>query len=138
MFKISGPVAAALLVASCGSDQTERGDAATSAAGDASRTAAAAIDGAYLEGAWCYRSFEAGGDLSEENITYEFSADGTLKYQNNSSTPVEQPGSWELADGILKVLPTLRYFDMQAAEVSEDQMTFSAMGGTMLWTRGAC
>ncbi len=106
----------------------------------APETAAAAspITPEYLAGEWCYLRYEAGGEVSLENITYVFAADGTLKYQNNSSTEVDKPGTFEVKDGILKIKPALAMFDFLPVTVDKDAMILEAMGAQSFWKRGAC
>ncbi len=139
MVRNGGLVLFAVSLAACsGGDTADVAEDATEAASEAQASEAPALTGEYLAGPWCYREFVAGGETTTENINYEFSANGELKYQNNSSTLVEQPGSWEYKDGIFKVRPTLQFFDLGPIELTEEAMSFSAMGGQMNWTRGAC
>lgn len=118
-----------------GSPDTADDAAPAQASADAG---APAITPEYLGGEWCYLRFEAGNEVSEENITYNFAADGTLKYQTNSSTPVDQDGSYEFKDGVLKVSPALAMFKLKPEQLGDGEMTFSAMGGKFVWSRGAC
>lgn len=97
-----------------------------------------AITPQYLAGEWCYLRYEAGGEASEENITYNFSADGTLKYQTNSSTPVDKDGSYVLEEGVVVIKPALAFFKFVPVTVDEDAMILEAMGAQSFWKRGAC
>jgi hypothetical protein len=92
----------------------------------------------YLEGEWCYVSVEFPEEFSEENLTYEFAADGTLKYQDNPTTPVEKEGSYEMREGDLVIEPTLMFLPLTPISVEQDEMTFEVMGGNAVWRRGAC
>ncbi|MEZ5742848.1 MAG: hypothetical protein R3D89_03695 [Sphingomonadaceae bacterium] len=132
------PIAAALALSACSG-----GEEAAPAGETASTEPAAAADGPtitpeYLAGEWCYLRFEAGGEASEENINYLFAADGSLKYQTNSSTPVDMDGSWEFADGILTIKPALQFFKFVPTTITDDAMMLEAMGGQAYWKKGAC
>ena len=100
--------------------------------------AAGPVTPEYLAGEWCYLRYEAGGEESQENITYIFAADGTLTYQTNSSTAVDQPGSYTVRDGILKIMPALASFDFVPVSATKEGMMLEAMGARSFWKRGAC
>jgi hypothetical protein len=116
-------------------DGTQKSEAAP-AAGGAAETVT--IAPGYLAGPWCYLRYEAGGEVNEENINYVFAVDGTLKYQTNSSTPVEEDGSFEFKDGILKIRPALSFFNFIPSAVNKNGMILEAMGAQSFWKRGAC
>jgi hypothetical protein len=99
---------------------------------------AAKVTPQYLSGEWCYLRYEGGGETSEENITYVFAEDGTLKYQNNSSTPVDKDGSYSLDGGVVNIKPALTFFKFVPVAVEEASMILEASGVQSYWARGAC
>ena len=123
--------------AACSGSKDNDADAS---APDATAVSEAGLDVTpdYIAGEWCYRSFEAGDDKSDENITYDFAPDGTLKYQTNSSTPVDEAGSYEFKDGLLVIKPALAFFKLKPVTLGENDMVFEAMGGRSIWSRAAC
>lgn len=126
-----------LLLTACGSSDTDDKQSTPTV----SQTDQAAVSGeltpAYLAGTWCYSHHITGGERSDENMTYIFSADGSLLYQDNSTTPVEKPGSFTIDNGHLKISPTLRFFDFTAETIGPDAMVLKGMGQSF-WRRGAC
>ncbi|OCC24929.1 hypothetical protein MB02_05635 [Croceicoccus estronivorus] len=135
-------VSALALTAAC-SGSNEPSDTAGEQTSDTATEMASANDGLavtpdYLAGEWCYERFEAGDDVSNEQITYNFAADGTLKYQNNSSSPVDKDGSYAFTDGVLVIKPAFSMFKLKPATLGDKEMVFEAMGGRFIWSRGAC
>lgn len=130
---------ACLGLAGCSQDAAPQAEE-TAAAKDtpASPATVGGITPQYLAGEWCYLRYEAGGEVSEENITYNFAADGTLKYQTNSGTPVDQDGSYDLEEGVVVIKPALAFFKFVPVTVGKDAMILEAMGSQSFWTRGAC
>lgn len=125
---------AAALSGCGGGDDPGGGQSAAERAADAN-----ILTAEYLAGEWCYVRYEAGGDVEEQQITYRFEADGSLLYQNNSGTPVEQPGTFEIGREGLEISPTFSAFPpMRAASIDPDRLTLLSMGAELLWTRGAC
>ena len=125
-----------LLLTACGSSDTDDKQS-TPATAKTAPAASGALTPAYLEGTWCYSHHIVGGERSDEMMTYIFSADGSLLYQDNSSTPVENPGSYTIDNGHLKISPTLRFFDFTAETIEPDAMVLKGMGKSF-WQRGAC
>lgn len=138
------PTIVATLLAACSGGESAasngQGSNATVAETGAQGDLVAKLTGEYLAGDWCHVRNEFPGEgPTEENDSYIFAADGTLKYQNNPSTPVEKAGSWELKDSTLVVKPTLQFLPMTPVSIEQDAMTFKAMGSVnVIWTRGAC
>lgn len=133
-------VSALLALGACSGGSDEQGAApeGASAPTPAAKGAGLKVTPEYLAGDWCYLRYEAGGETSEENITYVFAADGTLKYQTNSQTPVDKDGSYALDEGVIVIKPALAFFKFVPIEVSADGMILEAMGSQSFWTRGAC
>ena len=125
-----------LLLTACGSSDTDDKQS-TPAVAKADQSASGALTPAYLDGSWCYSHHITGGERSDENMTYIFSADGSLLYQVNSTTPVEKPGSYTIDNGHLKISPTLRFFDFTVETIEPDAMVLKGMGQSY-WRRGAC
>jgi len=129
---------ATLSLIACGSQAPTQADDSPSQANTKPAAERTAISASYLSGAWCFRRSEAGDHVEDVGLTYIFSQDGSLLYQNNPQTSVDRPGGWEFADGVLKIKPTLTFFDFKPVEVTQDQMVLEAHGGRHIWTRGAC
>ena len=91
-----------------------------------------------LAGEWCFERYTVAGEVSDENITYIFNRDGTLLYQNNSSTPVDRPGTFEMADGKLVIKPALAAFPFHEASTTDDGMILRTTAAEFHWTRGPC
>jgi hypothetical protein len=140
--KLVNTIAATVLVGLAACSGGENGE--TSQAPESTETTgepAASIDDItpeYLAGEWCYARMEFPNEVSQENITYDFAADGTLKYQNNPEMPVDSEGSYEKEDGKLVIKPALMFLKFTPVSVSENEMVLEAMGGNAIWTRGAC
>lgn len=128
----------ALALAGCSGGTGDAEDTQPASGVAAASGSASEVTPEYLAGQWCYVKYEAGDETSEENINYEFSTDGSLKYQTNSSTPVDMPGSYEFKDGALVVKPALALFKQKPVKVAHDAMETEAMGGRMFWSRGPC
>ncbi len=107
----------------------------------AAKSAAAEADGltpAYLEGQWCHTHNIMGDEQSDEMISYIFAPDGTLLYQTNSSTEIDNPGSYAIAGRNIKIKPTLAFFNMDLESLSRDAFVLKMAYGKMYWSRGAC
>ena len=126
------------LLSACSASEDAGSKEGTTSAAVPSDDLLAKLTPEYLTGPWCHVGVEFPDETSEENRTYAFAADGTLKYQNNPSTPVEKDGSYEIKDGALVIKPTLMMIPLKPLSVEADEMTFSAMGGKAIWKRGAC
>lgn len=129
----------AVIVQSCGSDSGDSSNARTGAAEPAAAPApkAAAVTGEYLAGAWCYAFWESMGESENVGETYIFSADGSLLYQHTPTSPVDRPGSWEVEQGKLRILPKMMGFNLTVKSVSPDEMVLDSMGDHH-FRRGAC
>ncbi len=132
-----------LLLAACGAsdpDVTQSPPAvadSASAMADGAPAVSSELTPAYLDGSWCYSHHIVGGERSDEMMTYIFSTDGSLLYQVNSTTPVENPGTYTIDNGHLKISPTLRFFDFTVDTIEPDAMVLKGMGQSF-WRRGAC
>lgn len=92
-----------------------------------------------LVGEWCHERYEAGGEVSQEQITYIFKPDGSLIYQNSPTARLDRPGSYEITPGGLKLLPTFMMFDLKVIEATEESFVLSTGVDTAFyWTRGRC
>lgn len=131
-------IALAMGLAACSGSEIPNSAEATSADRPAGAETRSLPSAEWLAGEWCYERYVAGGEPSEENITYIFNSDGTLLYQNNSSTPVDRPGSFETADGRLVIRPALAPFPFDEATTTEDRMVLRSRSTEFHWTRGAC
>ena len=127
---------ALLLLTACGSSDTNDKQS-TPAASKTDYAASDKLTPAYLAGTWCYTHHVTGGERSDENMTYIFSADGSLLYQVNPTTDVDKPGSYTIDSGHLKISPTLRFFDFTVETIEPDAMVLKGMGQSY-WQRGAC
>ena len=128
-----------LLLSACGQAEDQGATAAsTGAEAAAPATQAAGLTPAHLEGQWCYSHILIGDERSDEMINYIFSQDGTLLYQTNSSTGIDNPGSYVIDGSSIKITPTLASFDMQLESLSQDAMVFKMAYGLMHWSRGTC
>jgi len=143
-FKFAFPIIATSVLAACsGGESAESnglGSSATVTEAGAQDGLLAKLTGEYLAGDWCHvrNEFRDEGP-TEENYSYIFAADGSLKYQNNQSTAVKKEGSWELKDGALIVKPKMQFLPMTPISIEQDAMTFKAMGSVkVIWARGAC
>ena len=127
------------LLAACGQAE-DKGASSAEATNDAGGKTAQATDltAAHLEGPWCHSHNLMGDERSDEMLSYIFSQDGTLLYQTNSSTAIEEPGTYVLDGNGIKIKPTLAFFDMQLESLSQDEMVFKMPYGLMYWTRGTC
>jgi len=134
-------------VSGCGGNEAGGDREDRESSGGAGEEAAAAttdesLTPGYLAGEWCYAYSEAGyGDdkeRDEENITYIFRGDGSLLYQNNPDTPVENEGSYELADGELTILPMLRFLPSEIRSVDEDGFVLGNSVTQLTFHRGVC
>ena len=126
-------------LAACSQAETSSDPAATDSVQPAGVTTQSLPSADWLAGEWCFERYTAGGEVSEENITYIFEPDGTLLYQTNSSTPVDMPGSFEIADGKLVIKPALALFPFEEATRTDDGMVLRwGTSGEFHWTRGAC
>ncbi len=131
------PLAAMCLLAACGQSDAESGQDPSPASGP-DDALSAQLTPAYLKGEWCFSHIIAGGERSDEMMAYEFSDDGTVMYQVNPATPVENPGSYTIDNGHLKILPTLRFFDFTAETIEPDAMVLKMAYGLAYWQRGSC
>ncbi len=131
-------VSASLVLAACSGGGDQQPGDPVAVESEAAADAVGEITSQYLAGDWCYLRYEAGGEVSEENITYVFAADGTLKTQTNSGTPVDVAGSYELKEGVVVIKPALAFFKLVPVAVTDDGMILEAMGGQFFWKRGAC
>ena len=92
----------------------------------------------FLAGEWCHVRTEFPDESSDENRTYSFASDGTLKYANAPGEPIEKPGTYEEKDGALVIKSTLQFIPLKPVSVEQDKMTLTSGGGNTIWTRGAC
>ena len=90
-------VPAVLLLAACGQNGAE-GNPAAPASGPESALSAK-LTPSYLKGKWCYSHNVIQNEDNEEMMSYVFSDDGTLLYQNNRNTEVEKPGTYTIENG---------------------------------------
>ena len=92
----------------------------------------------YLSGEWCYTHYEAGGEKEQENITYIFSSDGTLLYQNSSlSKEVGSKGSYTIVGDELKIRPVFAAFTLRIKSI--EASTFVLTGfGDHYFVKGRC
>jgi hypothetical protein len=125
-----------LLLAACDETGDSASDSAPSAGADTGLSAK--LTPAYLKGDWCYSHNVISEERSDEGMTYAFSDDGTLLYQTNPNTAVENPGSYTIDNGHLKILPTLRFFDFTAESIDPDGMVLRMAYGLAVWKRGSC
>lgn len=93
---------------------------------------------AYLEGQWCHTHNIMDNERSDEMLSYIFSQDGTLLYQNNPSTEVDRPGSYAIEGRNIKIKPTLAFFNMELQSMSRDEFILKMPYGEMHWSRGGC
>lgn len=132
-------IALTMGLAACSESDNSSGAAATNSMQPASAETQSLPSADWLAGEWCFERYTAGGEVSEEDVTYIFKPDGTLLYQNNSSTPVDRPGSFEIANGKFVIKPTLALFPFEEATTTEDGMVLRwGHSGEFHWTRGAC
>ncbi len=127
------------LLAACGQaeDKGAASPEATNGAG-AESAQTAGLTPAYLEGPWCFTHMLIEDEKSDEMLSYIFSQDGTLLYQTNSSTEIENPGTYAIDGNRIKIKPTLAFMDMQLENLSQDMLIFKTPFGEMYWSRGAC
>ncbi len=130
-------VHAVLLLAACGQSGAEGNPAAAPASGPESALSAK-LTPSYLKGEWCYSHNVIQNEDNEEMMSYIFSDDGTLLYQNNPTTEVDNPGSYTIENGHLKIMPTLRFFDFTVESIEPDQMVLKMAYGLAVWKRGSC
>lgn len=128
-----------MLLAACGQAE-DKGATSAEAANSAGveSAQAAGLTPAYLEGQWCFSHLLIEGERTDEQINYIFSPDGTLLYQTNSSTEIEEPGTYVIDGNRIKIKPTLAFMDMQLESLSPDLLIFKTPYGQMFWPRGAC
>ena len=128
-----------LLLSACGQseDQAASSTGIWNGAG-ASEVEVAGLTPAYLEGQWCFSHLLIDGERTDEQINYIFSPDGTLLYQTNSSTEIEEPGTYVIDGNRIKIKPTLAFMDMQLESLSQDLLIFKTPYGQMFWPRGVC
>ncbi len=79
-----------------------------------------------------------GDERSDEMLSYIFSQDGTLLYQNNPTTEIDRPGTYVIEGRNLKIKPTLAFFNMELESMSQDEFILKMAYGKMYWSRGAC
>tara|TARA_R110000824_G_scaffold52543_10_gene145633 strand:+ start:2604 stop:3035 length:432 start_codon:yes stop_codon:yes gene_type:complete len=128
-----------VLLAACSQAEDKGATSAEAVDSAGAETAqAAGLTPAYLEGQWCFSHLIISGERSDERINYIFSPDGTLLYQTNSATEIEQPGSYVIDANSIKIKPTLAFMDMQLESLSQDLLVFKTPYGEMYWARGAC
>jgi hypothetical protein len=125
-----------LLLAACGQNGAE-GNPAAPASGPESALSAK-LTPSYLKGEWCYSHNVIQNEDNEEMMSYVFSDDGTLLYQNNPNTEVEKPGTYTIENGHLKIMPTLRFFDFTVESIEPDEMVLKMAYGLAVWKRGSC
>lgn len=130
-------VPALLLLAACGQNGAEGNPAAAPSSGPEGALAAK-LTPAYLKGEWCYSHNVIQNEDNEEMMSYVFSDDGTLLYQNNPNTEVENPGTYTIENGHLKIMPTLRFFDFTVESIEPDELVLKMAYGLAVWKRGSC
>jgi hypothetical protein len=128
-----------LLLSACGQADDQGSNAAEADNGAGAEAAqAAGLTPAYLEGQWCFTHTLIGDERSDEMLSFIFSQDGTLLYQTNSSTEIEEPGNYVIDGNSIKIKPTLAFFNMELESMSQDQFILKMAYGQMYWSRGAC
>jgi hypothetical protein len=128
-----------LLLSACGQADDQGSNAAEADNGAGAEAAqAAGLTPAYLEGQWCFTHTLIGDERSDEMLSFIFSQDGTLLYQTNSSTGIEEPGNYVIDGNSIKIKPTLAFFNMELESMSQDQFILKMAYGQMYWSRGAC
>lgn len=128
---------ALLLLTACGSNSPDEVQDA-SAGAQVNQNLSDQLTPAYLVGDWCYSHNVISDERNDEGMTYRFSPDGSLLYQNNPNTPVENAGSYTIDKGHLKILPTLKFFDFTVEAIEPDTMTLKMAYGLAIWERGIC
>lgn len=98
----------------------------------------ARLSPAFLAGPWCFAHTVAGDEREAENITYEFREDGTLLYQANSGTSVDQEGSYTIEGGQLSIKPALVVLPDEVLEASEDRFVLGSSSIQLVFERGPC
>jgi hypothetical protein len=71
-------------------------------AGDAAANASEglALEGSYLEGAWCFTHTDYNGEIEDEQVNYRFGSDGDLAVQTSRYRDALKEGfTWEM-DGV--------------------------------------
>ncbi|MEH6757319.1 MAG: hypothetical protein V7676_07395 [Parasphingorhabdus sp.] len=124
-----------LFLSACGQAD---GEGSTSATVTSDAAQVAGVAPAFLEGQWCYSHFTAGEEKSVEMINYIFSKDGTLLYQTNPSTEIDETGSYVIKGDEIKIKPALAAFNTQFERMAADQFVLKMAYGQMYWYRGAC
>tara|TARA_R110002124_G_scaffold49088_1_gene144349 strand:+ start:716 stop:1147 length:432 start_codon:yes stop_codon:yes gene_type:complete len=128
-----------LLLSSCGqADEAGSEPANLVAAATPDMAQAAGLTPAYLEGQWCHTHDIVGDERSDEMLSFIFSPGGTLLYQTNSTTEVENPGTYVIDGRNIKIKPTLAFFNMELESMSQDDFILKMAYGKMHWSRGAC
>lgn len=128
-----------LLLSACGQSEDQAATTAGTGSGaGASEVAVAGLTPAHLEGPWCYSHNMISDERSDEILGFIFSQDGTLLYQTNSLTEIENPGSYVIDGSSIKIKPTLAFFNMKLESLSQNEMVFKMAYGSMYWARGAC
>ena len=93
-----------LLLSSCGqADEAGSEPANLVAAATPDMAQAAGLTPAYLEGQWCHTNDIVGDERSDEMLSFIFSPGGTLLYQTNSTTEVENPGTYVIDGRNIKI-----------------------------------
>lgn len=101
------------------------------------------ISARYLSGPWCHLYtevaglYDEAGERSEERIDHVFREDGTLLYQINPRTPVDQKGTWELDGETLSIGPTIWMIAMDLHSVDKDSFVLGNFTH-VVFKRGAC
>jgi len=99
--------------------------------------AAMALTAEDLAGTWCFSHYEAGGEREDENITYVFHSDGTLQYQNSSSSAVDNEGTFRIEGDSIEIKPTLMMFNLTIKSASEERLVLDGLG-EFFFLRGKC
>ncbi len=106
-------------------------------------TASPKISAGYLAGPWCHLYtevtglYDEAGERSEERIDYVFSEGGTLLYQTNPRTPVDQKGTWTLDGEKLSIGPAIRIIATDVHSVDRDSFALGKFTH-VVFARGAC
>ncbi|MFT5537784.1 MAG: hypothetical protein ACI9TB_001208 [Parasphingorhabdus sp.] len=137
--KFRSALTLSLLLSACGqADDPGSKSADTVAATKPGTTQSTGLSSAYLEGQWCHTHNIMGDERSDEMLSYIFSQDGTLLYQNNPTTEIDRPGTYVIEGRNLKIKPTLAFFNMELESMSQDEFILKMAYGKMYWSRGAC